>query len=219
MTKLRSSPLAASQFREGYVAKFERRIQFEPNSGCWLWDGAVSAKGYGRCGDSYRHSVAAHRVSYVLYRGDLDGKSWVLHRCDTPSCVNPEHLYLGDGQDNYDDMVLRNRCNKARGEKSGNTSLTSEQVALIASDTRIYRLIAADFGTSRTTVAKIKLGQTWGHINCSRVTNPVRRVLTLSDALKIRADSRPTKVVAADYGISASYCRDVRAGKRSWSSK
>ena len=93
--------------------RFLKKIIPEPNSGCWLWDGASSG-GYGRIGigsrsDGTRKSVLATKVSFELHKGTLPNGLQVLHICDTPSCVNPDHLYAGTRSQNMQDAWDRGR--------------------------------------------------------------------------------------------------------------
>ncbi len=86
----------------------------EPNSGCHLWIGSPrGAFGYGGAWDGKRN-VSAHRLSYSVFRGPIPPGLFVLHTCDTPACVNPDHLYLGTIAQNNDDMVRRKRQNQCR---------------------------------------------------------------------------------------------------------
>lgn len=75
--------------------------------GCWEWQGASIPKGYG-CITVDRRTVYAHRVSWLLAHGD-PGDLHVLHSCDNPRCVRPEHLFLGTRSDNMQDMVRKDR--------------------------------------------------------------------------------------------------------------
>lgn len=75
----------------------------EPNTGCWLWMGALNDKGYGNTKCREINENRAHRISYYLHFGLFDKTLCVLHKCDQPSCVNPEHLFLGTKKDNSDD--------------------------------------------------------------------------------------------------------------------
>ena len=87
---------------------FPERYMTEPNSGCWLWTWSVDGKGYGLI----RHKgtlLKAHRVSWKLHKGEVPKGAHVLHKCDTPCCVNPGHLFLGTNQDNVDDKVRKGR--------------------------------------------------------------------------------------------------------------
>lgn len=82
-------------------------------SGCWLWSGVPrGANGYGVL-KVEGAPMAAHRYSYTKHHGPIPGGLFVLHRCDTPLCVNPAHLFLGTDQDNSDDKVQKGR--QARG--------------------------------------------------------------------------------------------------------
>ena len=82
---------------------------------CWLWTGGSNAGGYGHFSVN-RKSMMAHRISFELHHGRWP-TGFVLHHCDTPACVNPDHLYEGTSQDNVDDMMLRRR-DALRGERN-----------------------------------------------------------------------------------------------------
>lgn len=98
-------PTARERFFESYTP--------EPNTGCWLWTKSVDNGGYGGISINGKDFLA-HRFSWFLHNGAIPKKLWVLHTCDMPSCVNPDHLYLGTHQDNMDDMVKRGRSTKGR---------------------------------------------------------------------------------------------------------
>jgi hypothetical protein len=78
---------------------------------CWDWIGALSSNGYGHIcyPDRYTH-VLAHRMVWMLTNGSIPDKKLVLHKCDNPKCVNPNHLYLGSPSDNMSDREERNRA-------------------------------------------------------------------------------------------------------------
>jgi len=87
-------------------AKFIRRSSEE----CWLWTAGKNNQGYGQIREGgLLPKKLAHRVSYELYVGKLGDSDCVLHKCDTPSCVNPSHLFVGTFKDNYNDMVAKGR--------------------------------------------------------------------------------------------------------------
>lgn len=84
-------------------------------NGCWVWQKSLSKKGYGNLYFN-RKTLKAHRESYRLFNGEFDNKLHVLHKCDNPSCVNPEHLFLGTNLDNVEDRVKKGRsANKLNG--------------------------------------------------------------------------------------------------------
>lgn len=80
---------------------------------CWVWTASINKKGYGWFKFGGR-MMLAHRVSYELEIGEITDGLLVLHRCDNPSCVNPEHLYLGDHDTNMADRVSRRTAANAR---------------------------------------------------------------------------------------------------------
>lgn len=87
---------------------FERSVEYDPNTGCWLWSRPLQESGYGRF---YRFpgESSAHRASYSRFKGLIPKGSHVLHRCDTPACVNPDHLFLGTPRDNVNDCLAKGR--------------------------------------------------------------------------------------------------------------
>ena len=129
------------------------RVSPCPESGCWLWTGRYGPRNYGQIRVS-GHEWRAHRLSWVLFCGPIPGDLSVLHKCDVPSCVNPDHLYLGTEQDNADDAVARSRLITA--------GLTSDQAAEIrrrraAGETLMA--LAAEYGVSHLTIHRIAAGK------------------------------------------------------------
>jgi hypothetical protein len=152
------------------LERFEKYYIPEPNSGCWLWIGALKGRGYGvfyapRADRNYKksHTVSAHIASFKLFKGETNGLN-VCHTCDLPCCVNPEHLFLGTHQDNVDDMIVKGRLVKNFGEAHGRHYLTTVQVLAIRVDLRATRFIAADYQINPATVRKIKRRALWPHV-------------------------------------------------------
>ncbi len=139
----------------------------EPNSGCWLWFGhnAGGKEDRAKVWVDGRSEFAA-RVSFREYRGRFAPHLRVLHTCDTPACVNPDHLFLGTMLDNARDRDAKKRRRPPKGELSGTAKLNTEQVLAIraAIGTATQQQIADRFGVDQTTVSLIKHRKLWGHL-------------------------------------------------------
>jgi predicted XRE-type DNA-binding protein len=141
-----------------------QRIACEPNSGCWLWLGRMDRNGYGILLDRNR-PLWAHRAAWRTWRGEIPAGLVVCHRCDTPACINPDHLFVGTQGDNIRDAARKGRT--ASGERQWNAKLKTEEVlairALVAEG--VYqRTIAAQFGVSQSTVSDIASRRKWPHL-------------------------------------------------------
>lgn len=88
--------------------RFFKKIITEPNTGCFLWTNAEDGCGYGWFRINGK-MCRAHRISWMINKGNIPNNKLVLHKCDTPQCVNPEHLFLGSNLDNAKDKVKKNR--------------------------------------------------------------------------------------------------------------
>lgn len=148
--------------RKSLEDRFHQRYIPEPNSGCWLWIGKLNAYGYGRVIRSGSKEEMAHRVSLEISGKPLAKEELACHRCDTPSCVNPDHIFAGSHADNSQDMASKKRG--TLGELNRHSKLTSTQVSDIIKDHRSAKIIAADYGICEKTVRNYKSGRTWGHI-------------------------------------------------------
>lgn len=94
---------------------------------CWIWTGLKqSGKGYGKIWISKRKCEGAHRLSLIIHGKELPPHCVVMHLCDNPSCVNPDHLQIGSHRDNQIDKVIKGR--QAKGEKQGHSSLAEIEV-------------------------------------------------------------------------------------------
>lgn len=123
---------------------------------CWLWQGTVTSSGYPKL-HLNRRQLSAHRVSYHLHNGPIPENLWVLHRCDTKTCCNPDHLWLGTPRENTRDCVQKGRWTQ-------NRKLSSEQVRQV----RYLSLggmnsfeIAERFGVGASCIRNILAGITW----------------------------------------------------------
>lgn len=130
--------------------RFEEKF-FKTDS-CWIWTAATRSTGYGVF--SYKGKpVTASRVSYTLYKGEIPDGLHVLHTCDNPSCVNPEHLFLGTNKDNVEDRKAKNR--RAGRLKVVDSELKEKIQSLLDSNLYSYRDIERLTKVSRSTVQRI----------------------------------------------------------------
>lgn len=135
----------------------------EPNSGCWLWTGNVS-EGYScMYGTLYVNgrTIRAHRVSYTLYKGEIPSGMIVMHRCDTPLCVNPDHLSIGTNADNNADMDAKGRRRAPRGEYNGHAKLTADDVATIRASSARSVDLAGKYGVTIQNISSIRRRKSW----------------------------------------------------------
>ena len=125
--------------------------------------------GYGQINAGGKHGkpLKAHRVSWEIHNGPIPEGQCVLHYCDNPGCVNPNHLWVGSQADNMHDMDRkdRRRTISKRGEENGNSTLTEKIVYKIRYFLDLgysLRRIAKIFGIHYSTVYDIKAERTWG---------------------------------------------------------
>lgn len=142
--------------------RFWRRV--DRSGECWTWTGSRNACGYGTLRRE-RRTYLAHRWSWLLAGRELPVGLSVCHRCDTPACVNPDHLFLGTHQENIADMVQKNR--HVRGARKPAAKLVDDDVRAIREMARQGEKnpkIAALFGVSTPTIWHIVRRRQWRHV-------------------------------------------------------
>lgn len=134
--------------------------------GCWIWEGAHGHMGHGRMRDGQSRMVQAAAVSWALNRGPVPVGLCVLHHCDNPPCVHPDHLFLGTKTDNVRDMDAKGRRRPPRGSQHGNARLTEDavsQMRRLRADGWTFRKLAEGFGVSAMTAHRAVTGRGWRH--------------------------------------------------------
>lgn len=152
-------------------APFEERFwgKVEKSDGCWLWTGSRLSRGYGQIGRNGK-VILATRASYEIHYGEFEQTLCVLHRCDNPACVRPDHLFLGTHYDNMKDMMEKGRHRTApqpKGSSNKKSKLTEIQVISIRKrfhDGERKSAISRDFNVSATLINMIVKRIIWNHI-------------------------------------------------------
>ncbi|MFU7131557.1 HNH endonuclease [Pseudomonas aeruginosa] len=152
--------------RRSLSERFWEKVQ--KTDSCWLWTGYRNGTGYGEISRGGREgAMLAHRASYEINCGPIDNGLHVLHRCDNPRCVRPDHLFLGTHLENMQDMVRKGRGKQLgggrRGESNGNCRISDDQVReikrrLAAGEPQAQ--LARAFNVSKTLIYLIKIGKT-----------------------------------------------------------
>ena len=156
------------------IERFNTKYTVDKLTGCWLWSAHKNKQGYGQFFDKDKR-WRAHRWAYQHYLGEIPDGMCVCHKCDNPSCVNPEHLFLGTQQENMDDMLSKGRQSPPKGECSFHSTLSEKSVVLIKRFLERHPtergpqggqcdFLARWFGKSKSIISDIGTGRTWRHI-------------------------------------------------------
>ncbi len=132
---------------------------------CWLWTAGADKNGYGKFTLAHHCGIRAHRFSWTIYFGLIPVGLFVLHRCDTPACVRPDHLFLGTNADNQKDRKAKGRSDY--GEHQGAHKLSEAAVLAIRTDHAAGTTLAAlaqKHGVCHQNIHRIVTGQTWRHL-------------------------------------------------------
>jgi len=140
MAKTHSTSLPKRKQGQRYHPPIEERLakythKFTGPDACWIWIAARDGCGYGTL-NFHKKGYKAHRFIYEREYGPIDRGMLVLHKCDVPSCVRPDHLFLGTNKDNKTDSVNKRR--HAHGRRLPNATLDAATVL------RIRELYATD---------------------------------------------------------------------------
>ena len=134
------------------------------SEGCWeICDSFLDSKGYGRFTVDGKN-VAAHRISYTELVDEIPYGFNVLHWCDNPSCINPEHLFLGTQEDNMKDMVNKGRNNNPVGEEAKSVKLKEVDIHYIRNSDRSNNRLSDELGVTAKHISGIRRRTCWKHI-------------------------------------------------------
>lgn len=215
--------------------RFWAKVDKEHPSGCWVWTANKNNQGYGmfRPGGLAPKRLA-HRLAFEDAHGPIPAGGIILHSCDNPRCVNPDHLRVGNYKDNVADMDQRGRrvINPARGEAKPNTSMTDDRVIAIrkayVSGVPISE-IRTCFGVSDAAFHDYVSGKSFAHVlgrdgspdlaalkseARRRRRNNARLDQATADEIRRRLASGERGVkLAAEYGVHKATISDIKRNK------
>lgn len=150
-------------------ANFWTRVSKSEATECWLWIGALDKQGYGKLfyGNGPGNSWRAHRFSYELHHGKINGSGrelFVCHKCDNPRCVNPAHLFLGTAKDNVHDMIAKGRAKMSHHSPS----FDAEAARILYLEGNGYKRLSKRFGVSHQAIQECFVRRGW-HIAGRRI--------------------------------------------------
>jgi hypothetical protein len=146
---------------EPWKVKFYKHTLLPNENGCMIWNGSPSKNNlnvYGKIQYWKGKGKAAHRYSYELHFGAIPVGMHVLHKCDIPKCVAPNHLFLGTQSENMFDMHRKNRHAVPLAEEHHNAKLTNDDVRKIKDlrkDGMTYKQLAKIFHVSPACISHI----------------------------------------------------------------
>jgi len=154
----------------GFIKRFWSKVNRKGPNECWLWMGSCKENGYPQLGvgsitNGTRTMRMAHRLSWLIHFGEVPPKKYVLHHCDTPRCVNPNHLYLGGNAENARDAVNRNRIR--HGVTHPHAKLNEKKVKRVRkmfAAGKNFSQIAAKMKVSPSTIQQVITGECWWRV-------------------------------------------------------
>ena len=154
--------------KRSLAERFQGKFIVNKKNGCWEWQAARNKKGYGLIGDENGRdgrTLLAHRVSYELFVGPIPSGLLVMHKCDNPRCVNPEHLKVGTAQENSNDMVDKGRqpgINQSKFSITDLKTIFEFHKKVHAGTNEKDTFLASWFSSSREHIRDIRLGKRLG---------------------------------------------------------
>lgn len=148
-----------------YSERIESKI-FKTD-GCWLWQGNKNTDGYGQIKFNGK-TCRVHRLVYEHFFGEIAPDMVIMHICDNPACVNPDHLKMATIKENNNDCDRKGRRNPPIGTRAHKAKLTDEQVIkireLYANGNCTYKHLSARFGVTEAMIGYIIRRDHWKHL-------------------------------------------------------
>jgi len=189
------------------LSRFWDKVDKKGPEDCWTWTACKNTHGYGGFRVNDRREVA-HRVSYRIHHGDPEGTN-VLHSCDNPQCVNPNHLRAGTKKDNACDMARRGRQQKQKLSVDD----VLEIVTLVKGRRLTRQVISEKYNVTKSIISGIVTGRSWSHTTgIKHEPKHLSEVQVLAIHRSVQ-EGLPQKTIASMYEVTRSCVNDIATGK------
>lgn len=158
------------------LGRFKHKMGIKNQNSCIEYMGEKSSDGYGKFYTSKKIYTMAHRMAYELFIGNIPKGMLVCHKCDNPSCINPEHLWLGTHHDNMQDMADKGRHPNKKGIPLSIDNKGSKHVLAKLNEDSVKNIkiklangikgsvLAREYNVVDQTIYEIKNGRNWKHV-------------------------------------------------------
>jgi hypothetical protein len=178
---------------------------------CWEWIGCLSRNGYPTVSIKTK-TITLSRFCYEIFKGIIPDGLQVLHTCDNPPCVNPDHLFLGTQSDNIQDMHDKNRHPRSKKLHPGQVVLIRQRVF----DGQSKSSLARQYGVNPKTIREVCYGDSWQDVG-GPISEPGENISLLNEGqvreIRTLLGVMPYTQIALKFGVSRRCIYDIRMGK------
>lgn len=154
-TAIKILPLISDKIKKRFWIKVKK------TETCWIWIGAKNKKGYGNINIGNGITIMPHRLSWAIHFGEIPDGLVLCHRCDNPSCVNPNHHFVGTSAENRKDAVVKKRMPYAPNAKI--SQKIADEIRQLKKNGRSQISISKEFKVSPMTISFIIRNKIWIH--------------------------------------------------------